>query len=65
MGSSPDAGDVVDNGCCVHGLANVYAADASIIPVVPRANINLTCYTIGVRAADILVQRASHSNPAR
>jgi choline dehydrogenase len=54
MGTSPDAGDVVDAGCRVHGLDNVFIADASIIPQIPRANINFTCFVIGIRAADFL-----------
>jgi choline dehydrogenase-like flavoprotein len=35
-------------------LGNAYVADASIVPVIPRANVNLTCFVIGRRVADIL-----------
>lgn len=56
MGPSPDAGDVVDHAGRVHGLTNVYVADASIVPVIPRANVNLTCFVIGSRVADLLVR---------
>jgi choline dehydrogenase len=59
MGRSPDAGDVVDAGCRVHGLDNVFIADASIIPQIPRANINFTCFVIGVRAAELLTHACS------
>ncbi|MFN2564972.1 MAG: GMC family oxidoreductase [Gemmatimonadaceae bacterium] len=54
MGPSPSAGDVVDVRGRVHGLANVFVADASIIPRIPRANTNLTCSVIGARVADVL-----------
>jgi choline dehydrogenase len=54
MGPSPEAGDVVDACCRIHGLDNVFIADASIIPQIPRANINFTCFVIGTRAADFL-----------
>jgi choline dehydrogenase-like flavoprotein len=58
MGPSPGRGDVVDAGSRVHGLANVFIADASIsiIPKIPRANTNLTCYVIGARATDLLAR---------
>jgi choline dehydrogenase len=54
MGASPEAGDVVDAQGRVHGLTNVFVADASVIPQIPRANTNLTCYVIGARIADFL-----------
>jgi choline dehydrogenase-like flavoprotein len=38
----------------IHGLDNVFIADASIIPKIPRANTNSTCLVIGARAADFL-----------
>jgi choline dehydrogenase len=59
MGPSPEASDVVDACCRIHGLANVFIADASIIPQIPRANINFTCFVIGTRAADFLIHRRS------
>jgi choline dehydrogenase-like flavoprotein len=57
MGPSPNAGDVVDARGRIHGLANVFVADASIIPRIPRANTNLTCFVIGARVADLLASR--------
>lgn len=54
MGPSPAAGDVVDASGRVHGLANVFVADASVMPRIPRANTNFTCFVIGARAADLL-----------
>jgi choline dehydrogenase len=55
MGPSPEADDVVDHAGRVHGLRNVFVADASIVPIIPRANVNLTCFVIGRRVADFLV----------
>jgi choline dehydrogenase len=54
MGPSATAGDVVDARGRVHGLANVFVADAAIVPRIPRANTNLTCSVIGIRVADFL-----------
>lgn len=54
MGSS-DRDSVVNSSGQVHGTKNVFVADASIIPRIPRANTNLTCYMIGLKiASDIL-----------
>ena len=41
MGPGSDPTTVVDATGRVHGLDNLYVADASIMPVVPRANTNL------------------------
>ena len=41
MGPSSDAGAVVDSSGRVYGAEGLYIADASIMPVVPRANTNL------------------------
>jgi choline dehydrogenase len=49
-------GDVVDERGRVQGLENVYVADASVIPVIPRANTNLACSVIGVRMAELVAQ---------
>lgn len=54
MGPTPQSGDVVDPDGRVHGLANVFVADASIIPRIPRANTNFTCMVIGTRMAELL-----------
>jgi choline dehydrogenase len=51
MGPAGDPGAVVDATGRVHGLDNLYVADASIIPDIPRANTNLTCFLIGYKAA--------------
>ena len=49
-------GDVVDERGRVQGLENVYVADASIMPVIPRANTNLACSVIGARVGELLLQ---------
>lgn len=52
MGPSSDAEAVVDSRCRVHGVENLRVVDASVIPMLPRANTNLTCIMIGERVAD-------------
>jgi choline dehydrogenase len=54
MGPSSDADAVVDPACRVHGLENVFVADRSICPTIPRANTNLPAAAIGLRAAQLL-----------
>jgi choline dehydrogenase len=38
----------------LHGLANAYVGDASLMPVLPRANTNLTTMAIAARVADLI-----------
>jgi len=45
---------VVDDHLKVHGLDNLWIADASIMPTVSHANTNVTCLMIGERVADFL-----------
>src|SRR6266851_1902919 len=54
MGPSSEAGDVVDANGLVYGTENVFVADASIIPEIPRANTNLTCMLIGRKLAELI-----------
>ena len=54
MGPDPDAGDVVDDLGRVHGIDRLSVFDASILPMIPRANTNLTCIALGERAAELL-----------
>lgn len=51
MGPAEDALAVVDADGRVHGTPNVFVADASVMPQIPRANTNLTCFLIGLRMA--------------
>jgi len=51
MGPSPTAGAVVDANGAVHGMDALTVADASIMPVIPAANIHLTTLMIAERIA--------------
>jgi choline dehydrogenase len=54
MGPPDDAMAVVDQHCRLRGVANLRVVDASIMPTIPRANINLTCIMIGERVVEWL-----------
>lgn len=56
MGPASDATAVVDARGKVYGLDNLYVADASIMPVVPRANTNIPALVVGERIAAWLAQ---------
>jgi choline dehydrogenase len=51
MGPASDKSAVVDARGRIHGLDNAYVADASIMPVIPRANTNLPALVVGERIA--------------
>ncbi len=51
MGPESDQTAVVDASGRVRGLENVWVADASIMPVIPRANTNLSCMLVGLKVA--------------
>ncbi len=55
MGPEDDPGAVVDSNGRVYGAENVFVADASIIPPIPRANINLLCFLIGWKVGGMLI----------
>jgi choline dehydrogenase-like flavoprotein len=57
MGHAQEPESVVDARGRVHGLDNVYVADASIMPTIPRANTNLPALVVGERIARWLVER--------
>jgi len=52
MGPANDPVAVVDQHGRVRGVENLHVPDASIMPTIPRAKINLTCIMIGERVAD-------------
>lgn len=54
MGPASDPMAVVDSNLKVHGIDNLYVADASIMPVIPHANTNVTSIMIGERLSDIV-----------
>ncbi|MEX0805146.1 MAG: GMC family oxidoreductase N-terminal domain-containing protein [Candidatus Binatia bacterium] len=58
MGPASDNMAVVDQRLRVHGIANLWVGDASIMPVVSRANTNLTSIMIGERLADFVQEVA-------
>jgi choline dehydrogenase len=54
MGPDGDEMAVVDDHCRLRGIENLFVADASIMPTIPRANINLPTMMIGERVADFV-----------
>lgn len=54
LGRPGDGVSVVGDDARVHGVDNLWIADLSITPTVPRANTQLTAMMIGERVADIL-----------
>ena len=56
MGLESDPTAVVNARGKVHGIDNLYVADASIMPVVPRANTNIPALVVGERIAAWLIQ---------
>jgi choline dehydrogenase len=66
MGPAGDPMAVVDQHCRVRTVENLRVADASVMPTIPRANINLTCIMIGEHIADWMRDKAyaSHGWPS-
>lgn len=56
MGPESDATAVVDARGKVYGVDNLYVADASIMPVIPRANTNIPALVVGERISAWLTQ---------
>jgi len=56
MGPVSDPTAVVDAHGKVYGVDNLYVADASIMPVVPRANTNIPALVVGERISAWLTQ---------
>lgn len=54
IGPASNARSVVGPDGAVHGIAGLFVADASIMPVIPRANTNLPTLMIGEKIADQL-----------
>jgi choline dehydrogenase len=57
MGPASDPAAVVDSRGKVQGWENLYVADASIMPVIPRANTNLPALVMGERIAGWLLDK--------
>lgn len=47
-------GGVVSNRLIVYGTKNVRVVDASIMPLIPRGNIQSTVYAVAERASDLI-----------
>jgi choline dehydrogenase len=58
MGPGGDPMAVVDQHCRVHAIPNLHVVDASVMPTIPRANINLTCIMIGEHVSDWMCDQA-------
>jgi choline dehydrogenase len=58
MGPATDQSAVVDSRGKIHGLDNTYVADASIMPVIPRANTNIPALVVGERLVRQLLKNA-------
>jgi choline dehydrogenase len=54
MGPDGDEMAVVDDRCRLRGIDRLYIADASVMPTIPRANINLPTMMIGERVAEFV-----------
>ena len=54
MGPASDPAAVVGPDLKVHGLDNLYVADASIMPTIPHANTNVSSIMIGERLSDVI-----------
>jgi choline dehydrogenase len=52
MGPASDPESVVDHTGHVYGLDNLIVADASIVPVIPAANTNLTALMLAEKLAE-------------
>ncbi|MDJ0763006.1 MAG: GMC family oxidoreductase N-terminal domain-containing protein [Myxococcota bacterium] len=54
IGKDSDKKAVVDQHCTVREVRNLSVVDASVIPKLPRAPINLTCMMLGEKMADYM-----------
>ena len=59
IGQPDDSAAVVDSACRVHGVEDLRVVDASVMPVVPRANTNLPTIMVAERAADLIRAKAA------
>jgi choline dehydrogenase len=64
MGPPDNPGTVVDQHGRVHGVANLYVADASVFPRMVRANTAVTAMTVGERIAQFARRELENGVPA-
>ncbi len=55
MGPATDPLAVVDARGQLHGIEGVVVADASLMPIIPRANTTIPCVVIGEKIAALLL----------
>ncbi len=58
MGPAKHNDTVVDDALRVHGIEGLRVADASIMPMIPSANLNASTLMIGEKAADMILAAA-------
>jgi choline dehydrogenase len=54
MGPADRKDSVVDDALRVHGVQGLRVADASIMPMIPSANLNASALMIGEKAAEMI-----------
>jgi choline dehydrogenase-like flavoprotein len=59
-----DKGGVVDSKLKVYGVENLRIVDASVFPLLPRANMQSLVYAVAERAADWIKADMSKPKPA-
>jgi choline dehydrogenase len=62
MGPAADPLSVVDACGRLHGVEGAVVADASIMPVIPRANTNIPCAVVGEKIATVLLESEANGD---
>ena len=65
MGPADDGSAVVDADCRVYGIAGLRVVDASVMPMIPRANTALTTVMLGEHVAGRMTARMGSSTSTR
>ena len=59
MGPAGQTNTVVDDQLRVHGIDGLRVADASIMPMMPTANLNAGTLMIGEKASDMILGKTT------